>query len=389
MLEVNSKLDEIEVSVIRKISEASAKYKNANTGKNLINLTIGEPDLEQPKIITKEIQKYIEENKISYAQLGGFIALREEIAKSYESKYNVNCSAEEIIITVGTTEGIATTVKTIIQEGDEVLIPLPAYPGYEPLVILAGAKLIKMDTSEDNYELTVETLKKYVTPKTRAIIVNYPSNPSGVLISKKNRDEILKFAKENDLYIISDEVYSEIIFEGEYNSFLTNEYRDNVILLSGFSKSHSLTGWRIGYIISSKELRKNLLKVHQYSVTSASSISQMAGLVALTQCSDISKVVSIYKDRAEKVYDRFKAAGIDPIKPQGAFYIFIPLKKFGITDCYKFCLDFLEQERVAIVPGSAFSMEGYIRISLIESTEILLEATDRMIEFINKNYNKK
>ncbi|MBP6063176.1 MAG: aminotransferase class I/II-fold pyridoxal phosphate-dependent enzyme [Fusobacteriaceae bacterium] len=388
MLEINPRLNNIEVSVIRKISEASSKYKNMTDGKKLINLTIGEPDIEQPKIIVEETKKYMDEDRICYSQLGGVLSLREEIAKSYKSKYNVECTPDEIIITVGTTEGIATTVRTIIQEGDEVIIPLPAYPGYEPLITLAGAKVIKVDTSKDNYELTVDSLKSYVTSKTRAIIVNYPSNPSGVIISKKNRDEILKFAKENDIYIISDEVYSEILFESEYNSFLMDGYRENVIVLNGFSKSHSMTGWRVGYIVASKELRKQLLKVHQYSVTSTSIISQMAGVVALTKCQDLKEKVEIYKERAEKVYNRFKLAGINPIKPQGAFYIFIPLLDVGVKDSYKFALELLEEERVAIVPGVAFSMDGYIRISLIESIDILLEASERIIEFIKKHYMK-
>lgn len=388
MLEINPRLNNIEVSVIRKISEASSKYKNMTDGKKLINLTIGEPDIEQPKIIVEETKKYMDEDRICYSQLGGVLSLREEIAKSYKSKYNVECTPDEIIITVGTTEGIATTVRTIIQEGDEVIIPLPAYPGYEPLITLAGAKVIKVDTSKDNYELTVDSLKSYVTSKTRAIIVNYPSNPSGVIISKKNRDEILKFAKENDIYIISDEVYSEILFESEYNSFLMDGYRENVIVLNGFSKSHSMTGWRVGYIVASKELRKQLLKVHQYSVTSTSIISQMAGVVALTKCQDLKEKVEIYKERAKKVYNRFKLAGINPIKPQGAFYIFIPLLDVGVKDSYKFALELLEEERVAIVPGVAFSMDGYIRISLIESVDILLEASERIIEFIKKHYMK-
>ena len=306
MLEINPRLNNIEVSVIRKISEASSKYKNMTDGKKLINLTIGEPDIEQPKIIVEETKKYMDEDRICYSQLGGVLSLREEIAKSYKSKYNVECTPDEIIITVGTTEGIATTVRTIIQEGDEVIIPLPAYPGYEPLITLAGAKVIKVDTSKDNYELTVDSLKSYVTSKTRAIIVNYPSNPSGVIISKKNRDEILKFAKENDIYIISDEVYSVILFESEYNSFLMDGYRENVIVLNGFSKSHSMTGWRVGYLVASKELRKQLLKVHQYSVTSTSIISQMAGVVALTKCQDLKEKVEIYKERAKKVINEPK-----------------------------------------------------------------------------------
>ncbi|MGL4787951.1 MAG: pyridoxal phosphate-dependent aminotransferase, partial [Cetobacterium sp.] len=240
MLKVNPNLDKIEISVIRKIAEAAKEYEGGE--KPLINLTIGEPDLPQPKIIIDETIGYMKDAKLGYPQLGGMIELREEIGRYYKERYSLNIEPDEIIITVGSTEGLSTAIKTIIMPGDEVLTPLPVYPGYEPLITLAGAKLIKMDTSRDNFELTVDVLKNYVTPQTKAIILNYPSNPSGITISRENRDEILKFVKENHLYIISDEVYSEIIFEGEHNSFLQDGYRENVILINGFSKSHSLTG---------------------------------------------------------------------------------------------------------------------------------------------------
>ncbi|MGL5459091.1 MAG: pyridoxal phosphate-dependent aminotransferase, partial [Cetobacterium sp.] len=304
MLKVNPNLDKIEISVIRKIAEACKEYEGGE--KPLINLTIGEPDLPQPKIIIDETIGYMKDAKLGYPQLGGMIELREEIGRYYKERYSLNIEPDEIIITVGSTEGLSTAIKTIIMPGDEVLTPLPVYPGYEPLITLAGAKLIKMDTSRDNFELTVDVLKNYVTPQTKAIILNYPSNPSGITISRENRDEILKFVKENHLYIISDEVYSEIIFEGEHNSFLQDGYRENVILINGFSKSHSLTGWRIGYIIASKKMREYLVKVHQYAVTSASIISQKGALIALKECKDISSQVEIYKKRAESVYKKLK-----------------------------------------------------------------------------------
>ena len=311
MLKVNPNLDKIEISVIRKIAEACKEYEGGE--KPLINLTIGEPDLPQPKIIIDETIGYMKDAKLGYPQLGGMIELREEIGRYYKERYSLNIEPDEIIITVGSTEGLSTAIKTIIMPGDEVLTPLPVYPGYEPLITLAGAKLIKMDTSRDNFELTVDVLKNYVTPQTKAIILNYPSNPSGITISRENRDEILKFVKENHLYIISDEVYSEIIFEGEHNSFLQDGYRENVILINGFSKSHSLTGWRIGYIIASKKMREYLVKVHQYAVTSASIISQKGALIALKECKDISSQVEIYKKRAESVYKNLKEKQISVI----------------------------------------------------------------------------
>ena len=382
MLKVNPNLDKIEISVIRKIAEACKEYEGGE--KPLINLTIGEPDLPQPKIIIDETIGYMKDAKLGYPQLGGMIELREEIGRYYKERYSLNIEPDEIIITVGSTEGLSTAIKTIIMPGDEVLTPLPVYPGYEPLITLAGAKLIKMDTSSDNFELTVDVLKKYVTPQTKAIILNYPSNPSGITISRKNRDEILKFVKENHLYIISDEVYSEIIFEGEHNSFLQDGYRENVILINGFSKSHSLTGWRIGYIIASKKMREYLVKVHQYAVTSASIISQKGALIALKECKDISSQVEIYKKRAESVYKKLKEKQISVIKPKGAIYIFVSLDEITKLNSLDFAKSLLEEERVAVVPGIAFGMDNYIRISLVKDEEILNEAIDRFINFVNK-----
>lgn len=384
MLEVNPRLEEIEISVIRRISEACGRYKSDLVGKTLINLAIGEPDIEQPKIILEEVENYLRKEKIGYSQLGGVLLLREEIAKKHRKKYGVNCSPDEILITVGTTEGIATTIKTIIQEGDEVIIPLPAYPGYEPLISMAGAKTVKVDTENDNFQLTVEKLKESVTEKTRALILNYPSNPTGIVLNKKNVDEILAYAKKKNIYIISDEVYSDLIFQEEFHSFLREEYRENVIILNGFSKSHSLTGWRVGYIIAEKKLRDYLLKVHQYSVTSVSSISQVAALTALTHCSNLEDRIKIYQERGERVFEILKTGGLNPLKPQGGIYLFISLKELGIKNSYEFVLKLLEEERVATVPGTAFGMEGYIRISLVQDVQILEEAAKRIVAFSTK-----
>ncbi|MGL5123330.1 MAG: pyridoxal phosphate-dependent aminotransferase [Fusobacteriaceae bacterium] len=381
MLEINPNLKKVEVSIIRKFFEESVKY-NIDSGKKMINLTIGEPDLPQSKVIIEETIEYMKNNKLGYSKLGGELELREEISKFYKEKYNVNYSADEIIITVGSTEGLSTTIATLIQNGDDVICPLPVYPGYEPLITLRGAKLIKIDTSSDDYQLTVEKIKKNITNKTRAIILNYPSNPSGVTISKKNRDEILTFAKENDLYIISDEVYSELVYNDEYNSFLSDKYKENVIVVNGFSKSHSLTGWRIGYILSSEKLRKELLKVHQYTVTSSSIISQIGGLVALKKCSDIKENIKIYKERAEVAYKALKEIGLNPIKPQGAIYLFVSLREAGVTDSYAFALKLLKEQGVAVIPGIAFGMEGFIRLSLVKNSDEILEGITRIKKII-------
>ncbi|MGL5052678.1 MAG: pyridoxal phosphate-dependent aminotransferase, partial [Cetobacterium sp.] len=375
-------LDKIEISAIRKIAEACKEHQNGE--KELINLTIGEPDIPAPKEIIDGTIEYIKTGKLGYPQLGGIVELREEISKFYKEKYKVDVSPDEIIVTVGSTEGLSTVIKTVILPGDEVITALPFYPGYEPLIVLAGAKLIKVDTSKTEFQLTVESLKRNLTEKTKAIILNYPSNPSGVIISKKNRDEILKFAKSNNLYIISDEVYSEIIFENEHNSFLTNDYRDNVILINGFSKSHSLTGWRIGYIISSTKLRNSLIKVHQYTVTAPSIISQRGALIASKKCRDISEVVDVYKERARVVCDKLEARGVYPIKPKGAIYIFLSLDEITDLSSLEFAKKLLEEEKVAVVPGIAFGMDNYIRISLVKDKDILSEGVERILKFLKK-----
>ncbi|MGL4999642.1 pyridoxal phosphate-dependent aminotransferase [Cetobacterium sp.] len=382
MLKINPDLDKIEISAIRKIAEACKEHQNGE--KELINLTIGEPDIPAPKEIIDGTIEYIKTGKLGYPQLGGIVELREEISKFYKEKYKVDVSPDEIIVTVGSTEGLSTVIKTVILPGDEVITALPFYPGYEPLIVLAGAKLIKVDTSKTEFQLTVESLKRNLTEKTKAIILNYPSNPSGVIISKKNRDEILKFAKSNNLYIISDEVYSEIIFENEHNSFLTNDYRDNVILINGFSKSHSLTGWRIGYIISSTKLRNSLIKVHQYTVTAPSIISQRGALIASKKCRDISEVVDVYKERARVVCDKLEARGVYPIKPKGAIYIFLSLDEITDLSSLEFAKKLLEEEKVAVVPGIAFGMDNYIRISLVKDKDILSEGVERILKFLKK-----
>ena len=383
MLKLNPYLNQIEISIIRKFSEEAKKIVGT-VDKPIINLAVGEPDLPQPKIIIDETVKYMQSSPLTYPQLGGVLELRKEIAKYHSEKYSVSVSPEEVLVTVGSTEALSTTLNAIVQKGDEVLCGVPIYSGYEPVIKLRGGTLIKIDTEKTGYQLTVELLEENLTDKTRAIVLNYPCNPSGVVLSKKNRDEILEFAKKNNLFLISDEVYSEIVFEKSFNSFLSDEYRENVIVVNSFSKSHSLTGWRIGYLITSKKIRNELLKIHRYTVTSPPIISQYGAIIALKKCQDISENLKIYSERSKVVYDELKKIGLNPIKPEGGIYIFLPLKELGFKDSYDFCLKFLEEEKVVLIPGIAFSMEGFVRISLIQEKTILLEAINRLRRFFKK-----
>lgn len=380
-LEINGNLDKIQISTIRKIAQEALKYDG---NEKLINLTIGEPDLEMPKIIKDKMCEYLMNNKIGYSMLGGRLELRKEISNYYLDRYNLEIGEDEILVTVGSTEGLSTAIKGIILEGDEVIAPVPLYPGYEPLVTMVGGKLIKVDTSKTDYQLTVEILKKYITDRTKALILNYPSNPTGVVLDKKNRDEILKFAKENNLYIISDEVYSEIVFEKEYFSFLDSEYRDNVIIVNGFSKSHSMTGMRIGYLICSKFLRGELLKIHQYTVTSPCTLSQYGAIVALKECKDLSERKDLYRRRGEIVKNALSDMGFNVVNADGGIYIFASYRDLGIKmESLEFAMRFLHKYGVALVPGIAFGLEEHIRISLVQNEKILKESMERLKKYID------
>ena len=378
-MNINPKVEKIEISLIRKISMKSREYED------VINLTIGEPDLPIPAEIIEETILYMKNNRMGYPMLGGSLEIREEIVDFYNTKYGSSYKADEALVTVGATEAISTTLKAILNEGDEVLIPLPFYPGYLPNIDLSGGKSIFIDTTLDELQLTVETLKKHITPKTKALILNYPNNPSGAILSEKNMDEIMNFLRDKDIYIISDEIYSEIIFNDDFISVGKYEFmKDKAILINGFSKSHSMTGWRLGYILTSKELRDQLIKVHQYTITAPSIVSQYGGHIALSKCSDMSSYTKEYKKRCEYVYNRLNAMGIITLQPKGTFYIFGSLSNFDINSSLDFAFDLLESEHVAVVPGIAFGVEGYFRISCTKPVEGLKIAMDKIENYIEK-----
>jgi len=375
MLNINPILNEFQVSLIRQLAMKSKEYEN------VINLTIGEPDFFPSKILIEETSKYMSENKLGYAPLGGLPELRETIRDYHNEKENLNLSDDQIIVTVGGTEALASTLKTILCEGDEVIIPKPYYPGYEPLVKISGATIKYVDTKENRFKINVDILKKEITEKTKAILINYPCNPTGVVMDEKTRDELIKFTKENNIYLISDEVYTELTFNDESATFLDNDM-SNVIYINSFSKSYSMTGWRLGYLVTNKELRAQILKMHQYNVTSASIISQYGGIVALKKVNDFKDNIAELNKRANFVYDRLTSMNLNPIKPQGAMYVFFSLENRGIEDGTKFAFDLLENKQVAIVPGEAFGEKNYLRISLTQSIETLEKALNKIEEFL-------
>lgn len=377
---INDEVKNIEISGIRKFHNLVQNYEGA------ISLTIGQPDFDTPTHIKDAAKKALDEGKTIYTHNAGLIELRNAASKYLETKYSLLYNPEtEIITTNGASEAIDTTLRTILTKGCEVIIPSPAYPGYEPVIKLMGATPVYIDTSKTDFKLTSEALEKAITDKTRCVILPYPSNPTGCTLSIENISSIAKILENKNIFVLSDEIYSELCYSENHISIAKISYMKNkTIVINGLSKSHSMTGFRIGFIFAPEYLSKELLKVHQYNSTCASTISQYAAIEALTNgINDAIPMKEDYIKRRDYVYDRLKSIGFEVSKPDGAFYIFPSIKKYS-NSSFDFALKLLENAKVAVVPSTAFSgnVEGYIRISYAYSFEMLEEALNRIDEYI-------
>ena len=379
---VNPIIEGIEISDIRKIHERLVNYKN------VINMTIGEPDIDVPQEIKESVAYHALNSRIKYSPVGGMPELREKIAKYYNEQFLGNYNAQNVLVTVGSTEGLASVLKTILAKDDEVIIPTPAYVGYEPLITISEAKTKFVDLEENNFVLTKEILEKNITDKTKLIILTYPNNPSGITLAEEEMVKIVKFLKDKNIYLISDEIYAAITFE-KFTSFakFSDELKEQLIIINGFSKSHSMTGYRLGYIIADEKLQNQVKKVSQYNVTSASTLSQYGAIAALDKCSDTTKISEIYKKWVEYfVIGRVKL-GFECLKPKGSFYFFATYKnieKFKNMKSFDFVLDLLEKTELAIVPGITFQVERYVRFSIVHDIPVLEEAIKRLEKYIKE-----
>ncbi|WP_407948176.1 aminotransferase A [Peribacillus faecalis] len=377
---INDRVKNIEISGIRKFSNLVAPYKD------VISLTIGQPDFPTPEHIKEAAKKAIDDNYTVYTHNAGFIAVREAACRYVNKKYQLYYNpADEVIVTTGASEAIDIALRTILTEDSEVIIPAPVYPGYEPIITLCGAKPVYADLTNNDFRLTATILEKYITKRTRCIILTYPSNPTGVTLSQGELRELAELIKKHNIYVIADEIYSELVFEQPHTS-IASYIRDQTIVINGLSKSHSMTGWRIGFLFAEKELCQQILKVHQYNVSCASSISQMAALAALTDgFDDAAPMREEYKQRRDYVYGRLQKMNLDVVKPEGAFYFFVKLPQ-GYDSSFDFALKLAEEGKVAVVPGSAFTPygEGYFRISYAYSIENLEQALNRLETFLQR-----
>lgn len=377
---INNRVKEIEISGIRKFFNMVADTED------MISFTIGQPDFPTPDHVKEAGKMAIDKNITSYTHNAGDIKLRKAAANFVQKKYGLTYNAEtEIIVTTGASEAIDIAFRTILDEGSEVILPGPVYPGYEPIIRLCGAKPVLADIRENQFRFTASIIEKYITNKTRCIVIPYPSNPTGVSLTKSELVEIAELLRDKEIFILADEIYSELIYDQTHVSIGTM-LREKTMVINGLSKSHSMTGWRIGFLFAPQYLAQQILKVHQYNVTCASSISQMAAIEALTSgMNDAELMRDEYKQRREFVYNRLTNMGLEVVKPDGAFYFFIKQPTSSMTS-FEFCLDLVKQIGVAVVPGSSFSPlgEGYFRLSFACSMELLEEGLNRLESYLNQ-----
>lgn len=380
---ISEKVKNIKPSGIRKFFDIVSEMKDA------ISLGVGEPDFDTPWHIRDEGIYAFEKGKTFYTSNAGLKPLREEISNYIKRKQNINYdSNSEILVTVGGSEAIDIGLRAMVNAGDEVIIPQPSYVSYAPCADLAGAKNVYINLkAENNFKLTAEELKNAITDKTKILILPYPNNPTGAVMSKTDLEKIAKVIIENDIFVISDEIYSELTYNGEHVSIASLDgMKERTLLINGFSKAYAMTGWRLGYACGPKELIKQMTKIHQYAIMCAPTISQYAAVEALKNGdNDVLEMKISYNQRRRFLLNAFKDMGLDCFEPNGAFYVFPCIKKFGMTS-EEFATKFLQEEHVAAVPGTAFgeSGEGFLRISYAYSLDTLKLAMERLKRFVEK-----
>lgn len=357
--------------------------------KDVISLGVGEPDFDTPWHIREEGIYALEKGKTFYTSNAGLKELRQEINNYLKRTQNISYNPDnEIIVTVGGSEAIDIGLRAMVNAGDEVIIPQPSYVSYEPCAVLAGAKPVIIDLKAENeFRLTAEELKNAITDKTKILILPFPNNPTGAIMERKDLEEIAKVCVENDIYVMSDEIYGELSYKEKHVSIASIAgMKERTILINGFSKAYAMTGWRLGYACGPKEIIEQMVKIHQYAIMCAPTTSQYSAVEALKKGDeDVKLMRESYNQRRRFLMNAFKEMGLKCFEPYGAFYVFPCIKEFGMTS-EEFAMKFLEEEHVAVVPGTAFgdSGEGFLRISYAYSIENLKRAMERLKRFVEK-----
>lgn len=362
----------------------------ASTVKDVISLSVGEPDFKTPWAVRKEAIKILEKGKTTYTANAGLIQLREVIAKYIEKKLGVSYDPNgEIFVTVGGSEAIDCAFRVLCNPGDEVIVPEPSFVCYAPLVQMAGGVPVIVETKlENKFKLTPEDLEGKITDKTKAIVLPFPNNPTGAVMHRDDLQKIADIIKDKDIFVISDEIYSELTYGDERHVSIVEleGMKERTIYINGFSKAFSMTGWRMGYFAAPKPVATQMLKIHQYAIMCAPTVSQYASIVAMTECdNEVSRMKDEYNARRRFVVKGFNNLGLDCFEPEGAFYAFPCIKSTGLSS-QEFCTQLLNEKKVAIVPGDAFgeSGEGFVRVSYAYSLAHLDTALKRIKEFLDE-----
>lgn len=381
----NKQLDKIQVSLIRQFDQAISEIPG------VLRLTLGEPDFTTPDHVKEAAKQAIDQNQSYYTGMSGLLTLRQAASDFVKEKYQLDYAPEnEILVTIGATEALSATLTAILEEGDKVLLPAPAYPGYEPIVNLVGAEIVEIDTTENGFVLTPEMLEKAILEqgdKLKAVILNYPANPTGITYSREQLETLAAVLRKYEIFVICDEVYSELTYTGEAHVSLGTMLRDQAIIINGLSKSHAMTGWRLGFIFAPANFTAQLIKSHQYLVTAANTMAQHAAVEALTAGkNDAEPMKKEYIQRRDYIIEKMTALGFEIIKPDGAFYIFAKIPDGYNQDSFAFLKDFAQKKAVAFIPGAAFGRygEGYVRLSYAASMETIKEAMKRLEEYMRE-----
>ena len=370
-------------SGIRKFFDIVSEMKDA------ISLGVGEPDFDTPWHIRDEGIYSLEKGRTFYTSNAGLKELKMEICSYLKRRFDVLYDYEkEVMVTVGGSEAIELALRAMLNPGDEVLVPQPSYVSYTPCTILAGGVPVVIELEEkDQFRLTKEKLLEKITPKTKVLILPFPNNPTGSIMEKEDLEQIAQVVEEKDLFVISDEIYSELTYKGQHCTIASLPgMKERTVLINGFSKSYAMTGWRLGYACAPEIILKQMLKIHQYAIMCAPTTSQYAAVEALRNGDkDVEEMREAYDQRRRFLVKSLRDMGFVCYEPQGAFYVFPSIKRFGMTSD-EFALRLLEEEKVAVVPGTAFgdSGEGYLRISYAYSLKDLKRALERIERFVKR-----
>ncbi len=381
---LSEKVKEMKPSGIRKFFDLAANTEG------VISLGVGEPDFQTPWLVRKKALDVLERKRMIYSANQGLNELRQEIANYLDRKYTLKYNpANEVVVTVGGSEAIDLAIRALVNPGDEVLIVEPSFVCYKPIVELMHGVAVAIPTKQENkFRLTADELRQHITDKTKLLILPYPNNPTGGIMTREDLEAIAEVLRETNILVLSDEIYSELTYGRKHCSIAQIEgMQERTIYVSGFSKAFAMTGWRLGYLCAPAPLTAQMLKIHQYAIMCAPTMSQYAAIVALTECDkEVQKMVEEYNQRRRMLVEGFNRIGLECFEPEGAFYVFPCIKSTGMTS-EEFCERLLDEEKLAVVPGNAFgeSGEGFVRVSYAYSLKHLMQALDCIERFVKRH----